>query len=83
MILGVDLITKIKCDSSDPTDHIIRLITDLMDVYERARSITDVRAENSANRLSKKAVQKFYRPGDIVLIEVNSLEKKPPTKLAP
>ena len=42
-----------------------------------------LRAERAANRLSTKAVRKFYREGDMVRIQVNSLALKPPTKLAP
>lgn len=61
----------------------MRLITDLKDVYERARPIMDVRAARSEKRVSYKADRKFYRPGDIFRVQVNSLAEKLPTRLAP
>lgn len=37
--LGVDPIFKIECESSDPKNHLLKLVTELEDVYKRVRSI--------------------------------------------
>ena len=83
MRLGVDLVFGLSEPPNDPKDQVLKLVQDLEDLYERARDQMSLRAERAANRLSEKAVRKFYRVGDMVRVQVNSLALKPPTKLAP
>ena len=83
MRLGVDPTCKVDSETNDPKDHLLKLVEELENTYELARSIIDQRAERAASRLSAKAVQKFYREGDVVRLQMNALARKPPTKLAP
>ena len=83
MRLGVDPVFGLSEPPNDPKDQVLKLVQDLEDLYERARDQMSLRAERAANRLSEKAVRKFYRVGDMVRVQVNSLALKPPTKLAP
>lgn len=50
--LGIDPICKIKSKSNDQTNHVLRLVNDFEDIYERARNVMEQRVERAADRLS-------------------------------